>query len=300
MAELAPDLFKQMLDNLAEGVYYVDTERRLLYWNRAAEKISGYSVGEILHKQCFHNILDHVDGRNLHLCKSSCPLTDCLESGRGVEKRVFLRHKEGHRVPVAVKVAPIRDGAGVIAGAVEIFSDATATLQVEELNDSLQKMLRIDPLTQVANRRALLEALQREKERYDRYGTAFSVIFADIDHFKRINDVQGHLAGDRALRWFAGQLRSGVRRTDLVGRYGGEEFVVLLPETEAPSALCTADLLRQGVAGGTCAEADGTVTACFGVAAIRPGDSVDDLLQRADAAMYRSKQEGRNRVSLEA
>ena len=291
-------IYKQMLDHLAEAVYFVDTRRKILYWNRAAEALTGYAADEVVGHFCFENILKHVDDRMEPLCEGRCPLAHAVETGRAVEKRVFLSHREGHRVPVNVKVIPITGDGGAIIGAVELFSDASAFLEVEQLNVSLQNLIRIDPLTQLPNRRAMMEALEREYQRYLRYATPLSLIFADVDHFKRVNDTFGHPVGDRTLQWVARNLTMAVRKADMVGRFGGEEFMILLAATESQPAFRIAEHLRDHLAGLVFPETGWTITVSLGVTALRPVDSLEFLLDRADAAMYRSKELGRNRVTL--
>jgi diguanylate cyclase len=150
--------------------------------------------------------------------------------------------------------------------------------------------VRTDPLTGLCNRRALDEALASQAAMRTRYGFAFSLVIFDIDHFKRINDQQGHLAGDRALQGVARLLDAGVRETDLVARYGGEEFVILMPQTELDMAVVLAERLRAKV------EEDGALTVSGGVAAVLEWESAHELLARADAALYAAKSAGRNCV----
>lgn len=295
--ELAPEFYKQLLDHLREGVYFVDRERRILYWNSEAEAISGYTAGEVLHSFCYSNILDHVDEQMNPLCTGRCPLSHAMETGKAVEARVFLRHKGGHRVPVDIKVAPVRNGEGAVVGAVEVFSDATPAVQIEKVNEDLRQLIHIDPLTRIPNRRALMEALEREFQRFGRYGTVFSVIFIDIDHFKAVNDTFGHAAGDGTLQWFARRMGTSLRKSDMVGRYGGEEFVVLLPATEAEAAGQTAEHLRKHLSAAPCPYTETIITASFGVTEVRSSDSFNSLVERADAALYVSKRQGRNRVT---
>jgi diguanylate cyclase (GGDEF)-like protein/PAS domain S-box-containing protein len=297
--KLDDKIYKQMLDNLGEAVYFVDTRREILYWNRAAEALTGFAAGEVIHRFCYENILQHVDEQMRALCEGRCPLLVSIETGRSVEKRVFLSHRKGHRVPVNVKVFPITDEAGGIIGAVEVFSDATAFIEVEQLNVSLQNLIRIDSLTQLPNRRAMMEALEREYQRFLRYSTPLSLIFADVDHFKKINDTFGHPVGDRALQWVARNLAMAVRKADMVGRFGGEEFMILLTATDSPQASRIAENLRAHLAGLAFPGTGSAITASFGVTAVRSGDSLESLLDRVDAAMYRAKERGRNRVSLD-
>ncbi len=173
--------------------------------------------------------------------------------------------------------------------------------QLEEANARLDAIARVDALTGVANRRATEEMLRREMADHDRKGRAICVCIGDIDHFKSINDRHGHPAGDEALRTVAGVLARSLRAADHVGRWGGEEFVVILPETEIDAGALVADRLRAAVDSAQIETAAGTirVSVSIGIAmATGPGCSgqVEKLLAAADAALYRAKQGGRNRV----
>lgn len=291
------DFYKQMLDHLAEGVYFVDRDRRILYWNRAAEMITGYKADEVSGSHCHDGILNHVDENLKELCTDRCPLTAAMENGSQVCERAFLHHRDGHRLPVQVKAQAITNAAGEVIGAVEIFSDATSYLQLETLNAKLQQQIRIDPLTRVPNRRAFYEVVDQELERFRRYGTPFSVIFTDIDFFKEVNDRHGHKTGDLTLQWFAQTLQSELRKVDTVSRFGGEEFLILLPATPSKDAVLTAEKLRARIASNPCPETGEPLTASFGVAAITLNDNGESLVERADRGLYRSKKEGRNRVT---
>jgi diguanylate cyclase (GGDEF)-like protein len=158
-----------------------------------------------------------------------------------------------------------------------------------------------DPLTGLPNRRLLLQAADRELDRARRQHQPLAVLMVDIDHFKRLNDIHGHLAGDVVLRHVAALMRDGLRRQDLLARYGGEEFVALLPDTPLAGAAQLAEKLRQRVAGGDwngLALIRGPVTISVGCAGYHPGDSFQQLLNEADAALYQAKTGGRNRVAL--
>ncbi|HKJ71944.1 MAG TPA: diguanylate cyclase [Gammaproteobacteria bacterium] len=159
----------------------------------------------------------------------------------------------------------------------------------------LEQQAAYDPLTGALNRRRFGELLEREQDRVDRYGTAASLIMMDIDHFKTVNDTRGHAAGDGVLQGLTGLIRDRLRQTDALARWGGEEFLVLLPETGVGGALALAEELRRTVAGHAF---DGqlSITISVGVAALRSGEAVGDLLQRTDATLYAAKSAGRDRV----
>ena len=152
-----------------------------------------------------------------------------------------------------------------------------------------------DPLTGVSNRRHGQELLEAELERARRAGSHLAIMLFDLDHFKRINDTYGHHAGDMALRGVTDLVRKNLRRYDTLIRWGGEEFLVILPNTDARTGLFIGERLRQLVAGASFSHGD-QVTLSAGVTNARSGDTLDSLLARADALLYRTKNSGRNRV----
>lgn len=162
----------------------------------------------------------------------------------------------------------------------------------------LGREARTDSLTQIANRGRLESELEVELRRNERYGTDFSLIFMDVDHFKQVNDRFGHLVGDRALRDLAKLLQERVRAADTVGRWGGEEFLILCRNTRLADAAALAEDLRNAIVDLEILDAE-QCTASFGVATIREGDTVESLFTRADEALYRAKKNGRNRVEYE-
>ena len=169
------------------------------------------------------------------------------------------------------------------------------------LVNRLRHLSQHDSLTGLLNRRAIEQCLAREAHRLQRFNEPFSVLLVDIDHFKRINDLLGHAAGDEVLRQVAQTLAGEAREVDRVARYGGEEFCVLLPNTEHEGAMQAAERLRAAVHGQEITWGEDTVgvTISTGVAcATRPDEPLDALLRRADEALYRAKAQGRNRVEF--
>jgi diguanylate cyclase (GGDEF)-like protein len=163
-----------------------------------------------------------------------------------------------------------------------------------KMEEKLLHAATYDPLTGVLNRQALEKICQAELERARRYDTSFSLIMLDVDDFKRINDTLGHQAGDRVLVRIGEALRQNVRSVDSVGRWGGEEFIVELPETNGREAAYVAEKLRDTIAN---LRVDGLdITASFGVASFRNDDTLDTMIKRVDDLLYRAKDRGKNRV----
>lgn len=172
-------------------------------------------------------------------------------------------------------------------------------LELEEANRKISELAYLDPLTNVANRRSLNETLAREVERGVRLGLSLTVVLADVDHFKRVNDTFGHTMGDKVLQAIACTLLAQVRQYDLVARYGGEEFLILMPGSTLHDGELAAERFRAAVSAMSIDEFPQQVTASFGVASLLPGQPERALFDRVDKALYRAKENGRNRVELD-
>lgn len=174
-------------------------------------------------------------------------------------------------------------------------SQLGALLHTLALIESLRTRASTDALTVLANRSALVERGNEEVARAHRYGRPLSVVLLDVDHFKDANDRHGHAFGDEVLRVLGGLLLHQRRKTDLAARYGGDELVLLLPETAPDEAVVLAERLRAALRRHRF-PSDTTVTASFGVAGLKPGQTLAELLSGADAALYEAKRRGRDQV----
>jgi diguanylate cyclase (GGDEF)-like protein/PAS domain S-box-containing protein len=293
------DFYRELIDNLYDGVYFVGRERRILFWNKGAETMTGYEAKRVVGRYCFDNILHHTDADGLNLCTSRCPLADTIRDGQARQIDVFMRHKDGHRVPVRVRATPLRNEHGDITGAIEVFSDNSGAAAAQEKIHELEQLALLDPLTSLGNRRFATLQLQDKLNTLQRYGWPFGLLFFDIDHFKEVNDRLGHEAGDRILTMVAKTAAFSVRAVDSVARWGGDEFVSILANVNRETLMKVAKKIVALVAASSL-QIDGTevnVTASVGATFARRDDTIDSLIARADALMYRSKNEGGNCVS---
>jgi diguanylate cyclase (GGDEF)-like protein/PAS domain S-box-containing protein len=290
-------LFKELVDNLGEGIYILDRSRRITYWNRGAESLTGYPAAEVLGRCCADGLLQHMGPEGQLLCKDGCPMADTMRDGRERATELFLHHKQGHRVPITVRAIPIRGIAGEIVGAIEVFNDISGQVLAAERIRELETLSLIDALTGAGNRRYSEIQLGSRLAEKKRYGLPVGLLFLDLDRFKKINDRYGHAAGDEVLRVVGKTIANALRGGDFLGRWGGEEFVVLAGGLDGQRLTEAGGRLRALVANSSVPAAPGLkVTVSVGVTEARGDDTVISLVARADTLMYEAKKRGRDCV----
>lgn len=291
-----PPSFGTLAEALFDGVYVLDRERRIVFWNDAAERITGYPASEVLGRHCSDGVLVHVDDGGQHLCAGRCPAAACLRAAVRQDARVFLHHRDGHRVPVDVRVVPLAGDDGEVTHVAEVFSDHRSPRELTARIAELEQLVMLDPLTQLPNRRYLDLRLEQRLLELRRYGWGWGALLIDADHFKAVNDQYGHLVGDRILRTLARTLSHAMRASDVLGRWGGDEFLALVTLAESDDLSLIARRL-QALAGASQVDLPGAdplvPRVSVGGTVARPEDSLGDLLQRADDALWRAKAAGR-------
>lgn len=288
-----------LLTALGDGVYGVGAAGTCTFINPAALTMLGLSREEVLGRNphdLFHS--NREDGSRYPIC--DCPVFQTLADGetRHVEERFV--HKDGTMFPVTVTATPVRERDGT-QGMVVVFRDISDRLRLEA---ALREEAATDALTRLPNRRYFLGEMERHLARIARgEERSAAVMMLDLDEFKRINDTHGHEAGDEVLKHVATLIREVLRRGDLVGRLGGEEFAVLQVDATKEEAMQLAERMRQHIE--STPATFGTLTLRYtmsiGVTQMDATDrSVRAPLQRADAALYRAKGKGRNQTEWEA
>jgi len=206
--------------------------------------------------------------------------------------------KNGQRIPVEERITPLLEEGGQVVGAIEILRDISSQVALEQAHRQVLQVSRKDTLTGLYNRSTIRELLQAEIERSRRYHQPLSLIMADVDLFKRINDTYGHDAGDKVLAKIGAILFHNLRKPDAVGRWGGDEFVVFAPGNNASSAFQLAERIRQILHEIPNGEFPSPVTMSFGVAELHENQGYDPLIYQADMALYEAKRQGRDRVMI--
>ena len=294
--------YSNLIDNVVDGVYFVDTDKRITYWNRAAEQITGFEQDRILGSRCSDNILVHVNEEGKSLCLEGCPLGQTIGDAQAREAEVYLRHRNGHRVPVRIYAVALRNLKGTVVGAAEFFSKTNAEWELKSKVQDLQALALLDSLTGLPNRRHLESQLDAGLHEMKRDALSFGIVFIDIDDFKRFNDDYGHNAGDGVLKTVSNTLKSIARPYDEAGRWGGEEFMGIVRNVDLFQLTKVADRIRVLIAesGVRFKGRYLTVTVSIGATLAGRDDTAAAVVERADRLMYESKHKGKNALTVSA
>jgi diguanylate cyclase (GGDEF)-like protein len=288
---------ERLLNAVFDGAYVVDPGRRIVASNDSAVSLTGYHREEVLHRCCSDDVLVHVDESGRQLCTEGCPLRKTLEDGQLREGTVALRHKLGYRVPGTVRILPIfNDNGHRITGAVEIFHTGGEPQYWKIRVAELERLAFVDQLTGIPNRRFLEAQVEGHLQQLQSVGAPFALCMLDVDHFKAVNDRYGHEAGDRLLNALCRTLSNCMRAADMLGRWGGDELMLLLAQSNVAQVTQTLQRLRALIAQ-TTVSVNGELicgTVSIGAALARPAENRDSLLERADRQLYLAKQSGRN------
>ena len=306
---------RQIVNGSSVATFVIDEKHIVTHWNRACEMVTGTSAGDIIGTRnqwrAFYPeqrpvladlVLDGAnEGEIEHLYRDKFRRSELIEGAYEAED-YFPGFGDGGRW-LYFTAAPVHDSAGRAIGAIETLQDFTERRRAEAAlkeSEERYRMLSItDSRTDLFNSRHLYERLDAEIARSARYASSLALMMLDVDDFKRFNDTYGHLAGDGVLRSLADMIRACLRRSDSAFRFGGEEFVVLLPETELEQAGVVAERVRARFERLSHAPIPGTQvrsSVSIGITCRREYETGSDCIRRADQAMYAAKQKGKNCV----
>ena len=296
-----------IMESIGDGVVVIGRDYTVVQVNSAAAVSLGVAKPEIIGRKCYE-----VIHRRSSPCQAPdivCALPTVLETGETTTVLHTHLDSAGNEQYIEITASPVKDPDGRTFGMVETYRnimekkiDDELVNLVKKLNETqmhLRLMSITDELTGLRNRRYIMERLEEEFQRARRSGRPLSLMMLDIDHFKQVNDANGHLFGDIVLKVVSMRIKSHLRRHDLVGRVGGEEFLVVSPDSGLDDTILVAERVRKVVNDEAICDGVRAVSVALsaGVTMMRENDtSVDILFSRADTALYKAKEEGRNRV----
>jgi len=293
------NLTETILNNIHDGVFFVDHECKISFWNRAAEEITGYSQSDVHGKKCSENILNPVDETGKSLCDEHCPVKRALADGQNHTLEAYLLHKEGYRLPVFIRTFPLFSEKGKITAAGETFYDTSPKFVMPQRKMELDKLQLLDQQTEVGNKRYLELQLQSRLEEIKKFRIPFGLLYVDIDHLNDVNDAHGKPIGDQILRTVAQTLSNNIRFIDIMGRWSSDEFLVVVLNVDENKLDFVANKLRLLVEQSNIMVGSELIRVTISVGATLASrvDSVEILVSRAESLMNHSKWLGRNRVS---
>jgi diguanylate cyclase (GGDEF)-like protein/PAS domain S-box-containing protein len=285
-----------LLETAANGICGIDRDGCITFINRSALAMHGYQLEEAMGKN-MHSLFHYHDFDKQPNPIENCQFMQALNAGRSHESEEWFLRRDGSCFPAKITITPIHEQSSE-NGAVVVFHDITEQRNRQE---ALLQLATTDSLTGASNRRHFLDQLDAELSRQHRHGGSASLLMADLDFFKRINDEHGHAAGDAVLSHFVHTIRQTVRRSDIIGRLGGEEFAILLPGVGISGARELAERLRT-IFERTPAKVGSVLipaTVSIGISGLRMEDgAADSPLNRADEALYSAKRAGRNCIMV--
>ncbi|GMQ80212.1 MAG: diguanylate cyclase [Planctomycetia bacterium] len=292
------DLFeKQLLDGMRDGVVFIDSRRQIFLWNRGVERLTGTAQSTIVQHTWAPALLQLRHENGQPLVGKQDPVERAISEGMSWRQRVLIRGRNGRELPVELHVLPAHRHDGTCGGALLLLHDLSPEASLERRCQDLKDRATRDGLTGIANRAEFDRKLKGFVTAHLDSKSPYSLVVCDIDHFKKVNDEHGHQAGDQAIKALAALLRAHCHADDFVGRYGGEEFVLLFEDCDNASAAQRANQIRRELAQTTLPELNGgRITASFGVTELQPGDTPATMFRRADRALLQAKEMGRNLV----
>lgn len=285
MDALDQEQFQEVVESLHDGLYVVDEQRCVLFWNKAAERITGFCKEEVVGRSCKDNVLCHVDENGSQLCLAQCPLSATIEHSQNREAEVYLHHKAGHRVPVLVRTSPRLDASGHCCGAIELFTDMSSGSFLWERFSELQKVALIDPVLELPNRRFVQQQLQSQLAQLKRFHLPFGVAQFRIPQYGARVREYGEDSVLQLRQVLAATIRRNLRPYDFMGIWDVDEFCGIFPNMDHGSLRIAAGriaslLMRSAVRGPVENVLQFPIELRLAIA--ESGDSLAKLLERVD------------------
>ncbi len=278
-------LLDTFLNEITQGVAFITREKEILYWNKAAERMTGFTMADVVDNHCEPERFDYVDKSGKHLCDKKCQLITAIAEQKVFEGRVYMRTTFEKRIPVDIRIVPVSLDNKVIGG-VEIFSDAT-------IAEVLESEMSIEPLTRFPLWHKLETSFDYEDERIQRYGFPFCTTVVMVNKYTTGGETLDECLKIRVLDSLGDHVRRHVRKADLLCRYDSDNFVVLMPHTQKIGALQLAERLRDSVE-----QSSPSVTISIGLAERKKNETIYETIRRASTVLQQPGESENNRIRV--
>lgn len=285
-----------ILQGVTDGVYIIDTNRKILFWNKAAEEITGYKADEVTGLNCQDDLLKHVDDDGCCLCQKGCPLAKCMDDGNPRQTQAYLSHKDGYRVPVNIRASPMLGTRGEVIGSVEIFNQDAYRMNMIDRLCTLKKQGFIDPTTGLANQDYFQTLLQNKVDNLQNRTQYFGIILADVDNYRNFVEYHGQTIGQEMIKTVAQTLANNCDTNDTAAYQSHDQFSILVEQNDKDQLQLHARRLCHLVARTSIKHDDRnlSVTISIGTTMAQKNDTAQSLMNRANKLLAKSKTTGRN------
>jgi diguanylate cyclase (GGDEF)-like protein len=297
---ISKSICNSVLDQVQDGVAWLDPQRQVVFWNKAAEQITGRETAAVLGTKCHEEPPLFVDPGGVNVCRDKCPVAMTLQDGAPRTLEVYLQRKEGFRVPASLRIIPVFNDEGQVLGAVETFSGSAPKITLPLGLPELERMGLVETETGVPSKQYLDMTLATRLQEFQKYGLSFGLIYVDIDNYGKILEKHGRFNAGKIVRTVARTLQKNIRFFDIVGRWSTEEFLIILLNIDEGRLDIVANKLRLLVAESYITTETGMLnaTVSMGASLVLRYDTVESLIKRGEQLMMHSKWLGRNRVSM--
>lgn len=292
-------MYDEILNALYDGVYLVDANRKIIYWNKGAEEITGFTKEDVIGKFCHDNLLNHIDEQGRMLCLNGCPLHQTISDQISRETFLFMQHKKGYRIPVKIRTIPVEvDGQHLVA---EVFTEnfkVKDTMKTLEIN---RPLTTIDTLTGLPNRAYLEQYLSHQMNLNRTLDIQFGVVLIDVDTFEEFNNIFGKKVSDDVLKILAKTMMVVFGEENVIGRWRQDEFIFIfngISKDQLKSVSEEIRILSEGSALRGAIYKDVDVTVSVGATLYHHGENIDTLMERAYSCLKSSKRKGGNFVTI--
>ncbi len=296
---LPGDLDRGFLNSLLEAVCVLDLDQTILFWNDTAEVITGFSSDLITGLKCEESRIDPVDSDGNKFCTNACTADETPDKDLEIQSRVFIRHKEGHRIPIMMKVIPV-GGDENFEGTLILFREDALLEELRERLRDLENLCLVDSLTGVPNRRHAERSIQSRLAEMKRYGSQSAVFIVDVDRFSELNKDFGHFTADRVLRMVANSIIGTLRPFDLFARWGADQFMASIANASLDMISGIGERMRMIVSSSSLNTPGGevNVSVSIGGTLAQPGEEFEIIIGRIKGLLRKAGMTGGNRVVI--
>ncbi len=293
--------YQNLLDNLYEGIYYVDLKKTIKYWSSGAKRITGYSSDEVLGKRCSANILkpQSLDGKEM--CKTNCILTYILKTKSFAQTEIYITHKDGHKVLIALRVAPMFDHTGKIVGITQIFTDSKEKIDLDEKEAESRKTAYFDPITKLPNRNSFEMLLNSTFSGFRRNIWSFGVFLFTIDNLNKFRNMYSLVIRNNILRKVCDAVADNLRPFDTLGKWSEQEFAAIVINLDEEKLTMIGERIKTLINKIALPVGKGSIkiTLSIGASIATQNDSSEILMSRVKSHLEQSIRKGGNRFTTQ-